>query len=551
MPAAELHLDRDRCRRRSRLAAARGHAAVPVNLYGSASGPPGPAPEARLVSARGTLPADHAEAVRRINALLGDTAKPLSEEQVHLVYLEAGNSNYIRSRRAFLHESTLRNVARAAEDGFALMNSHRTGGLSAPAELPYGRTFAGRYESLVLPGGKPFQRSIVGAYMLRGEYPNGAAGPSTDALKAAIDGGTIFDVSMGLKPGYRAVCDVCAHELGELDPKTGEPACPHVPGTRRAMTDEMQLAQKDRGVDDGTASWSYVNAMPYEVSAVFDGAVPGAGFRKFLSYSRAGLLSASQLSEGRATYGDLIVPPSSAARRPSARAHPLPPTRVQTMTIRDVLARFGIGPDDLTDDVDLDREADDQATDVRPAPQSVPRPARSLELRSAPASEVTAPVPVKPDPAFAQLQAQLADVNRLLEDARREAARAQEERQLAERRTLEAAFATQAEKVAEALKGQDKLTAHQAGLYQPLAARLATDDHDHPVEGYSRVRALGDLLAESTPHSHLKQVVNSRDEPPKDGSLRVLSNDGDGGYDPKAAARAQNDRFIGKGRDAG
>jgi hypothetical protein len=221
------------------------------------------------------------------------------------------------------------------------------------------------------------------------------------------------------------------------------------------------------------------------------------------------------------------------------------------MTIRDVLARFGIGPDDLTDDVDLDREADDQATDVRPAPQSVPRPARGPEPKPAPAPEATAPVPVKPDPAFAQLQAQLADVNRLLEDARRDAARAQEERQLAERRTLEAALATQAEKAADVLRQADKLTALQAGLFQALDVRLAIDDHDHPVEGYSRVRALGDLLAESTPHAHATQVINSRDEPPKDGSLRVLSNAGDGGYDPKAAARAQNDRFIGKGRDAG
>jgi hypothetical protein len=49
-----------------------------------------------------------------------------------------------------------------------------------------------------------------------------------------------------------------------------------------------------------------VDAIPQEVSAVFKGAVPGAGFRKALALSRSGALGAVELSEARESYAGLL-----------------------------------------------------------------------------------------------------------------------------------------------------------------------------------------------------------------------------------------------------
>lgn len=297
-------LDPERCRRRNRLAARRGFDATPVRLY---AGPPGAPSGLTPVTARGTLPATPAEALDRINKLLGRERRPLSESDVYLVYPELANTNFIADRWFFLDPSTLRNFAREAQDGFAFMNSHRTGGMSVPAELPYGRTFAGRFEQLVDPEGRTFGRTLIGAYMLRGAKPNGDAGPSTDEIFRGIDGGTIVDVSVGFYGGTK-VCDVCGAELGAFDPETGDYACPHVPGTHRRMTADEADAQKTRGVPGGEATYSVVDAHAGEFSAVFDGAVPGAGFHKALHLARRHQLSRSDADEAGRAFAALARP---------------------------------------------------------------------------------------------------------------------------------------------------------------------------------------------------------------------------------------------------
>ena len=88
----------------------------------------------------------------------------LADDDVFVHYLEAANSNFIADRFMFLDDSTLQNIASDAQAGFAFMNSHRTGGLSHPSELPFGRAFCGRFE-LAKDGSS---RAIVGIYMLKG-----------------------------------------------------------------------------------------------------------------------------------------------------------------------------------------------------------------------------------------------------------------------------------------------------------------------------------------------------------------------------------------------
>jgi hypothetical protein len=122
-------------------------------------------------------------------------------------------------------------------------------------------------------------------------------------MHQGIDAGTIFDVSVGLFGGDH-ICDVCGEDLDEYDYdyEAHEYACPHVPMTTHAMTDDEIAAQTERGVPDGTASYTLVDAHCGETSAVYDGAVPGAGFRKFLRLNRAQKLSPDVAAQARHAY---------------------------------------------------------------------------------------------------------------------------------------------------------------------------------------------------------------------------------------------------------
>ncbi len=300
--------DGDRCRRRARIAAIRdGVDATHVHFFrgDSAYREAGSRP-AHGVARIGVIPTTPESAVRLINASLAPAlGKGLGLDDVYIHYVEAANSRFIGDRFMFLDASTLRNIANAAGSGFAFMNSHRTGGLSSPSELPFGRTFAGRYEEFADQTGATFGRAVVGLYMLKGVHPNGSAGPSTDDLHRSIEAGTLSDVSMGLVGGLR-VCDVCGEDLAERDPETGEFHCPHAPGTHRELGPENVEAQTARGVRGGKASYTLVDAMPQELSAVYKGAVPGAGFRKALALSMAGGLNAIEASEARESYAQLL-----------------------------------------------------------------------------------------------------------------------------------------------------------------------------------------------------------------------------------------------------
>ncbi len=302
------NFDGDRCRKRARIAAVRdGVDATHVHFFrGDSAYREAGSSHANGVARIGDMPTTPESAIRLINAsLTTGSGKELGFDDVYIHFVEAANSRFIGDRFMFLDASTLRNIANAAGSGFAFMNSHRTGGLSAQSELPFGRTFAGRYEEFSDRGGATVGRTIVGLYMIKGVRPNGTAGPSTDDLHRSIEAGTLSDVSMGLVGGSR-VCDVCGEDLAERHPETGKFLCPHAPGTHRDMVLEHVQAQTARGVRGGKASYTLVDAMPQEVSAVYKGAVPGAGFRKALALSRAGGLNASEAVEARESYAELL-----------------------------------------------------------------------------------------------------------------------------------------------------------------------------------------------------------------------------------------------------
>lgn len=287
-------LDKELCERRNRVVARREDVeGVPVRLLA------GTAYELRVTGeSSGQLPdtLDHALAV--INSKLPEGAAELTADDVYVHYLEAANSNFIGDRFMFLGESTLRNIATDAERGFAFMNSHRTGSVSQPSELPFGKTFAGQFQTGTDANGQPQQRALVAFYMLRGVKPNGENGPTTDDLHKMIVGGQVADVSVGLMSGM-ALCDVCSGDIRAQD-------CAHAPGTRRSMSDEQIAAQSKKGVPGGKCSYTLNDARCGEVSAVFDGAVPGAGVKKVMSLRQKGKLNHREWKEARACFGSLL-----------------------------------------------------------------------------------------------------------------------------------------------------------------------------------------------------------------------------------------------------
>lgn len=298
--------DSSKCERRNLAAALRGYETALIRLSGGSgvgrlTMPEGAemlhSYEARPFPERG----DKEAALAAINQRLPEGAPELSADDVHLHWMEAASSRFIDDRFAFLDGSTLASIARDGAAGVAFMNSHRTGGFSTESELPFGKTFGGRYEAYVLPNGGTFERALLGVYMLRNCAPTGANGPDTDTLSRMIDGGVLQDVSVGLGAGDSGWlrCDVCSKDVRSRD-------CAHYPGTTYEMSAEQQDAQRARGILSGRASYTLMNFGCGEVSGVYDGAVPGAGFAKGYQQFQSGSMPEHAALEYLASFGRFL-----------------------------------------------------------------------------------------------------------------------------------------------------------------------------------------------------------------------------------------------------
>ncbi len=287
-----------KCNQRRKLAAMRdGIEGVGVTLYPSGVTGSEVWTKGTVLHASGDLPSTTRDAMERINHTLTQQGEsPLKMDDVYIHYMEAGNNNFIQKYCMFLDATTLRNVAEQGDSGMAFMNSHKTGGLSAPAEHPFGYTFSGRYEELEHEG-TIHRRALLGVYMLKGHHPNGKLQPSTDDIHRAIEARTLRDVSLGINGG-QSICDVCAKSLGDKD-------CPHTPGSSKGLSPEQMEAQMARGAG-GKASYTVVDGKPYEVSAVFKGAVPGAGFRKAMAQKQTAKADLAFSQEVVLTYGSMM-----------------------------------------------------------------------------------------------------------------------------------------------------------------------------------------------------------------------------------------------------
>jgi hypothetical protein len=472
--------DREKCAQRDRLAVHRDTInAFPVRFLAGAPADEGPRP----VSALGTLPATDAEALARINAGLPAGAPPLTEADIYIHYALVANNTFLSDRWMFLHRSTLRNIATDAATATAFMNSHRTGGLSHPAELPMGRTFAGRFEQY----GDGTMRTLVGMYMQVGLAPNGAQGPTTDDLHRMIWGGTLFDCSVGLNGG-EAICDVCGANLDD-------DGCAHAPGTNHKMTVEEQVAQQARGVPDGQATYSLWDAHLGEYSGVYDGAVsgagytyapvfdralPGSGYAKLRRLARGHALSRDEIRQARHAYAGIL----NQGELDMAEQH------LVDLIAAGVGRALGRGTALGADEAEADAAAPVSAEPTpAPAPEAAVAPEPEPEPEFVVGESLTAlrPFDVTATPEYQAQQAKLARLEA------QELARA----------------ATWADERWEALVKSHRCYPHRRAAFLTLCADLAADDLARPLAGTSRQEQLAALLGENPQHALTQEQVGS------------------------------------------
>lgn len=158
--------------------------------------------------------------------------------------------------------TTLRNFASDATEGVSFQNSHGT------QALGFGRSLRGQY---LAAGADGVARVEADFYTVPGLRLNTV---STDDLINGIRSGLIKDVSVGFFGG-RFVCTICGRDvMRDWD-------CPHIPG----LTYDAESAASSTGT---LATATVEDAHLAEVSAVYDGATPGAAILKAVREADAG-----------------------------------------------------------------------------------------------------------------------------------------------------------------------------------------------------------------------------------------------------------------------
>lgn len=166
-------------------------------------------------------------------------------------------------------ESSLRNYAADAQEGVAFLNGHKH------SDLPMGYSVRGVFDPTAMSVAADF-------YTIRGLEINGL---NTDQFIKAVEADLIRDVSIGFKDGigFAYTCSVCGLSMWDWE-------CDHIPGMEY---ETVANPGADPSNQDTATQFCFVwieNARLSEVSAVFDGATPGAMLTKATREQRAGRL---------------------------------------------------------------------------------------------------------------------------------------------------------------------------------------------------------------------------------------------------------------------
>jgi phage head maturation protease len=169
--------------------------------------------------------------------------------------------------------SSLKNYAADAEAGVSFQDSHDTW------RLPLGRSLTGNFIAKG-EGGEVF----ADFFTIRGLKFNDGTYPMSDDYINAMRAGIVKDVSIGFIPG-EYICSVCQCDMLDWDSD-----CRHWPG------DEVEIKDKDGKVIRTEIVFAWVaNARLAEVSAVYNGATPGAMILKAQAAARSGQLRPEQV----------------------------------------------------------------------------------------------------------------------------------------------------------------------------------------------------------------------------------------------------------------
>jgi hypothetical protein len=158
-------------------------------------------------------------------------------------------------------ESTLKNFAADLVAGVSFLDSHNS------RNLGYGQSLSGTFEAT----GEQL-RTVANFYTVPGiRFSGGQSYASTDDFILAVKSRLARDVSVGFYGGS-SICDICGEDVWAIDWDNWRFACPHMPG--------VEYPVGDRGETVVLATFTVEDARLAEVSAVYDGATPGAIIEK-------------------------------------------------------------------------------------------------------------------------------------------------------------------------------------------------------------------------------------------------------------------------------
>lgn len=189
------------------------------------------------------------------------------------------SSTRLDSYFGHMAEDTLKNFAADAQAGVAFLEAHRWW------TVPFGASLAGVFEA---GQGETPARTVADFFTLPGLIIEGQR--TSDDFIRRVSAGIQRDVSVGFHIGPRAdssrgryVCDVCGGNLMDWR------ACPHIPGLTYEITDQVGRTEQQ------LATFTVFNGSLSEVSAVYDGATPGATILKARQAAEDGQLDERQV----------------------------------------------------------------------------------------------------------------------------------------------------------------------------------------------------------------------------------------------------------------
>jgi hypothetical protein len=180
------------------------------------------------------------------------------------------SNNRLDSYWTKMRPSTLKNFADEATVGVAFQDSHKTDSLARTL----GQSLAGRYTG---PGGDGIAHTDADFYTLTG------LDPIIDTFVRKVRGAIVRDNSVGFHGG-QLICSICGKDMMR------DFSCWHWPGFEYVVTEDGKKTDKKV-----LAIGEYEDAHLAEVSAVYDGATPGAMIIKAHREIEAGRLKPEQV----------------------------------------------------------------------------------------------------------------------------------------------------------------------------------------------------------------------------------------------------------------